>query len=135
MFEGHDHGDAEQLASQLPGPIADFLRRAVSHRSFGVEELFTDVRDREPIRLREAMEHANVICQVLAEALDWDGQALLRPRLPADWESLFSRPEDARSNLTAGPTGWDFQSDPGGVGSSHRSDQDASVVDEGVGSV
>jgi uncharacterized protein (DUF2267 family) len=79
-----DARDADQLASQLPGPIAEVLRRARSHRSFGVEELFTHVRDREPVRLREAVEHAKVICQVLAEALDRDGQALLRDRLPPE---------------------------------------------------
>jgi uncharacterized protein (DUF2267 family) len=84
-----DARDAEQLAGQLPAPIADVLRQARSHRSFGVEELFTHVRDREPVRLREAVEHAKVICQVLAQALAQDGQVLLRAPASGVGESVL----------------------------------------------
>jgi uncharacterized protein (DUF2267 family) len=98
--------DAQQLADQLPAPLGEHLRKAPSHRAFGVEELFEHVKDQEPSRrLGIAVEHAKVVCQVLAEALDFDGQQLLRSRLPPEWADLFSprEPGHDREEWPRGP--------------------------------
>jgi uncharacterized protein (DUF2267 family) len=96
--------DARGLAEQLPGPLSRLLAAPRRHAAFDVLELYEHVKETEPVRLGIAVEHARVVCEVLAEALDAEGLALLRARLPAEWASLFRpRTNEGASAEPPGP--------------------------------
>jgi uncharacterized protein (DUF2267 family) len=98
--------DAEALAGRLPARLAALLRKVTAHGDFGVAELFEHVKNREPVGLGAAVEHAQVVCQVLAEALDDEGRQFLHARLPADWAALFVRRETTSLDRPPGPAGY-----------------------------
>jgi uncharacterized protein (DUF2267 family) len=77
------------LAEQLPRPLGEILTRRGQHAAFGVEELYEHVKDQEPVRLGIAVEHARVVCELVAEALDGEALGRLRSSLPAPWAALF----------------------------------------------
>lgn len=82
--------DANGVADHLPAPLGAAIRRRRRHGEFAVEELFEHVREAEGVGLGFAVEHARVVCQVLAEILDAEGRTHLQHGLPPEWVTLFT---------------------------------------------
>ncbi len=83
-------GTARELAAQLPESLAGALRRGPHGGVFSREELYARVAEREGVRLGFAVEHAQVVLQVLAEAAPADALTLARQELPAPLAELLT---------------------------------------------
>lgn len=81
---------ATQVARHLPEGIAQFLRRERYRSDVEPEEFYREVAERAGVRLGFAREHAQVICQVLAEAVGVEGRQHLRVHLPRAMADLFT---------------------------------------------
>jgi hypothetical protein len=78
------------IGEQLPSPLSGvFAAREQGGRKFYPEELYRAVSRSLDLPLCLAMEHAQVVCQVFAEALNTQGRELLDEALPRDWRELF----------------------------------------------
>ena len=84
-------GEADDLASQLPRGIAEYLRTGFAGlgERFSVGEFFQRVSEREGIDLRKAIYHAQAVITVLYEAVSPGEMADVRAQLPAEFARLF----------------------------------------------
>jgi uncharacterized protein (DUF2267 family) len=84
-------GEADDLASQLPRGIAEYLRTEFAGEGmrFSMEEFFERVSRREGVDLPKAIYHARAVVGVLAEAVSNGEIADVRSQLPADYARLF----------------------------------------------
>ena len=82
--------DKRFVASQLPKSVAEWLLTHREQEDFDLGELYQRVSEREAVSLGFAMEHAQVVCQVLAESVDREGLAHLRLHVPEEWAELFT---------------------------------------------
>ncbi len=91
-------GEANDLASQLPRGIAEYLRTGLAGEGmrFPVEEFFERVSQREGVDVPKAIYHARAVIAVLYEAISPGEMADVRAQLPADYARLFEpgREED-----------------------------------------
>jgi uncharacterized protein (DUF2267 family) len=83
--------EADALANELPAELAEPLRRASYVHDFEPDELYERVARREGTSIGFAREHAEVVCQLLAEAVSPDVLLRLRKHLGAPWAELFVR--------------------------------------------
>jgi uncharacterized protein (DUF2267 family) len=81
--------DAEQLATSLPLDLAQAVGRARWHRAADAEEFFAVVSAKEGVRLGLAIEHAQAVCEALAEYLDPEVRIQLERHLPSELAVLF----------------------------------------------
>lgn len=85
--------DVEPIAAQLPEayvePFERFSREYERYNVFEVEAFFARVGQRTGVETRFAMEHVQVVCQVLTECLDEEGRGHLHINLPDSWSALF----------------------------------------------
>src|ERR1700704_1363989 len=58
-------GEAKDLAAQLPQEIGYYLRQAETSESFGLDEFFKRVSERERVDLPVAVHHARVVISVV----------------------------------------------------------------------
>jgi uncharacterized protein (DUF2267 family) len=86
-----DDVDAPAVAAELPKELARVLERSTSKTVRNVEALYTETERRERVGLGFAMEHAQVVLQVLAERLAPELVSRLRKRVPADIAALLKR--------------------------------------------
>lgn len=96
------HGDqAAHLAAQLPDGIGAYLRLAKQNESFGVDEFFRRVAEREGagVDLPQAVHHARAVLTVLQEAVSAGEMADVRAQLPAEWAPLLDAGADGQINL------------------------------------
>jgi uncharacterized protein (DUF2267 family) len=84
-------GEANDLASQLPRGIAEYLRTEFAGEGmrFPVEEFFERVSQREGVGLPKAIYHTRAVIAVLYEAVSPGEMADIRAQLPADYARLF----------------------------------------------
>jgi uncharacterized protein (DUF2267 family) len=84
-------GEANDLASQLPRGIAEYLRTGFAGEGmrFPVAEFFRRVGEREGVDLPKAMYHARAVIAVLYEAVSPGEMADIRAQLPAEYARLF----------------------------------------------
>jgi uncharacterized protein (DUF2267 family) len=83
-------GEVQELSHQLPGALGQTLRRGPHGGTFGRDELYRRVSRREGVRLGFAVEHAQVVCQVLAEGIDDELRERLHHRLPPEISELIT---------------------------------------------
>jgi uncharacterized protein (DUF2267 family) len=94
--------EAEAVAGQLPARAGRAMRRARHGGDFGVAELYRRVGQREGVSPARAAEHAQVVCQALAEAIDGETLVRLQKHLPAEWAALLERRGAGASGAEAG---------------------------------
>jgi len=84
------------LTMDLPSQIAALLaRHAPRGGEFDVHTFFERVASREGTSVGQALEHAQVVCEVLAANLSAEHRHRLMAHLPDDWRELFSPPSRA----------------------------------------
>lgn len=66
--------DREAVCRKVPGEVAQILRRRHYDGDVEAEELFELVSELEGVTLGFAVEHTEVVCQVLAECVDAEGR-------------------------------------------------------------
>jgi len=84
-------GEANDLASQLPRGLAEYLRTGLAGEGvhFSMEEFFHRVSEREGVDLPKAIYHARAVIAVLYEAVSPGEMADVRAQLPAEFSRLF----------------------------------------------
>lgn len=86
--------EAEAVARALPDVFAEILRRGAYEGDFDADELIRRVQAREAVPRAFAREHAQVVCQALADAMRGDALDRLLKHLPAELAELFApRPQ------------------------------------------
>ncbi|MFW6182414.1 MAG: DUF2267 domain-containing protein [Chloroflexota bacterium] len=86
------HGEeAENLGAQLPSALAAYLRLARRKETFGIQEFFKRIAEREGQGVDEpgAAHHARVVIEVLQEAVSSGQIADARAQLPKEYDALF----------------------------------------------
>jgi len=84
------------LTIDLPSQIGALLsRRAPCGGDFGVNTFFERVARREGTSVGQALEHAQIVCEVLAANLSAEHRHRLIAHLPDEWRELFSPPSRA----------------------------------------
>ncbi len=83
----------EVVAAQLPALFEEALWSVSAYERFEPEYFYEQVGRRTGVETRFALEHAQVVCQVLAEALNAQGRTHLCMHLPERWCALFTRRE------------------------------------------
>ena len=94
-------GEAENLAAQLPGEIAYYIRQVDKSERFGLDDFFGRVSEHEGVDLPEAIHHARAVVSVLNEAVSKGEIDDIRAQLPVEFNPLFesgSEGEMARKN-------------------------------------
>ncbi len=84
-------GEANDLASQLPRGIAEYLRTRLAGEGerFSVEDFFQRVSERAGVNLPKAFYHARAVIAVLYEAVSPGEMADVRAQLPGEFARLF----------------------------------------------
>jgi len=81
---------AAQVARRLPEDIAQFLRNSRYENDVEPDQFYREVAERAGIPVGFAREHAQVVCQVLAEAVGVEGRQHLRVDVPRAMAELFT---------------------------------------------
>lgn len=84
-----DPQDARDASRGLPPALAAVMGKAPSVEVRGARALYAEAARREQVDLGFAMEHAQVVFQVLAQELDPELLVRLRKRLPPDVAALL----------------------------------------------
>jgi len=82
-------GEPKDLAAQLPQEIGRFLLEADESESFGLNEFYERVSQKEGVDLPVAVHHARAVMTVVQEAVsagEWDD---LQEQLPDEYNDLF----------------------------------------------
>ena len=98
------HGEeAENLGAQLPSALGAYLRLANEKESFGIDEFFQRVAQREGagVDVPGAAHHARAVIAVLQEAVSAGEMADVRAQLPNEWEPLFDAGAEGAMNIDA----------------------------------
>jgi uncharacterized protein (DUF2267 family) len=88
--------DTRLVADQLPSPLNTALRRHQYESDFEVDEFYHRVATRQGVEVRHAVEHSQVVCQVLSETVNREGRIHLRVHLPDEMAQLFQRRRTTR---------------------------------------
>lgn len=84
--------DRQSIAADLPEGLASALRRSQANQRLQHDEFYERVRERESASQGLAMEHAQAVCQALAQSLDSEQRSKLRGMVPEDYRYLFEPP-------------------------------------------
>jgi uncharacterized protein (DUF2267 family) len=96
--------DAGAFAECLPPAFAAALLRLARHTAPKPAALYARVAVTEGVSAGLAVEHAETVCNVLAEVLGPEERLFLQRRLPPDWAALFlPRPRAQESPSPPGP--------------------------------
>lgn len=87
-------GEAEDLAAQLPDPLAEAVRRGGQGpaESYGVQDFCRRVADRTGAQPRTAEWDASAVLSTLADAVSGGELNQLLSQLPSGYAALFGRP-------------------------------------------
>ncbi|MFU8805600.1 MAG: DUF2267 domain-containing protein [Bradymonadaceae bacterium] len=90
LGEGLMDAYAIPIAEQLPEPLGDTLiARHQGGRELVPDTLYREVSENLDMSLSVAMEQSQVVCQVLAEAIDGERRQFLRLAMSPEWHELF----------------------------------------------
>lgn len=90
LAERLEGNEAHDLAAQLPAELADFMYTPITHgESYGLDEFFLRVSDREGVSLADAEFHARMVIGLLAEVVTVGEIDDVRAQLPANFAHLF----------------------------------------------
>lgn len=85
-------GEIRILMMDLPSQLSALLSRQAPHGGeFDVDTFYQRVAAREGTTPGQALEHAQVVCEVLAANLSEEHRHRLVAHLPDDWRELFQR--------------------------------------------
>lgn len=84
--------EVHALAIELPPPLAEALSRGACGDDFDLPEFYDRISRREGVALSFGVEHAQVVCRVLAEALSNDALTRLHKELSPPLAELFRVP-------------------------------------------
>jgi len=87
--------EATDLASPLPMEIDRYLRAADSGQRFSFEEYLDRVGEREGVETRTALHHAQRVVELVSEVVPSGELKQVRAQLPADFDELFDRVDEA----------------------------------------
>jgi uncharacterized protein (DUF2267 family) len=87
------------VARELPTELANTVSNALTHPSGDWHEFNRRVARAEGVRLGQAIEHAEVVCRALSEALSHSTRSRLQKALPT-LADLFELPEESEKPLT-----------------------------------
>lgn len=82
-------GEASNLAAQLPEEIGKYLELAEVNESFGLDEFFRRVSEREGTDLPVATYHARAVVDVVKDAVTAGEIEDVRAQLPDEYDPLF----------------------------------------------
>lgn len=81
--------DVDAIADQLPERLGQALRAGDHRGEFDRAILFGRIAQLEGVPIGRAVEHATVVCQVIADTVDAEGRTHLTQHLPDDLAALF----------------------------------------------
>ncbi|MFP8945200.1 DUF2267 domain-containing protein [Streptomyces fenghuangensis] len=86
-------GEVRDLASQLPGPLGQFLHHATPQQaqSFGIEEFHRRVAERTNARPRTAQWDASAVLTTVADAVTGGELNQIISQLPSSYAVLFGK--------------------------------------------
>jgi uncharacterized protein (DUF2267 family) len=82
-------GEAEDLAAQLPREVGRYLTADGGSESFGLDEFFRRVSEREEVELPDAVHHARAVMSVVQEAVTEGEVQDVLAQLPEEYRPLF----------------------------------------------
>jgi uncharacterized protein (DUF2267 family) len=94
--------EARHLAEELPPELGRVLRRTSHDCDFDLREFYERVARREKVGLGFGVEHAQVVCEVIAKTIPEGAVERLRKQLPEGMGFLFTI-RDRRPHLGASP--------------------------------
>lgn len=82
-------GAAQNLSSQLPADLAQYLQQREGQQTYTLDEFFEQVREREGVELPEAVFHSRAVFDVLREATSEGAMDNVMNQLPDDFQDLI----------------------------------------------
>ncbi|CAA9467205.1 MAG: hypothetical protein AVDCRST_MAG25-1676 [uncultured Rubrobacteraceae bacterium] len=86
--------EPNNLASQIPGDLADPLRGEGGREGFALAEFYRRVAEKEGVDESQAIRHARAVALVLQEAVTTGEMDDVRGQLKPEYEELFGRPHE-----------------------------------------
>ena len=84
--------EPNNLASQIPGDLAEPLRGEGGREGFALAEFYRRVAEKEGVDESHAIRHAQAVALVLREAVTTGEMDDVRGQLKPEYEELFGRP-------------------------------------------
>jgi uncharacterized protein (DUF2267 family) len=85
--------DRKKLQKKLSEGLETHLTSVEADQEFDLDTFYARIAKREGVAMGFGMEHAQAVCQALAEQLDKDDRVFLTKRLPEEYHVLFEAPE------------------------------------------
>jgi uncharacterized protein (DUF2267 family) len=85
--------DRERIQRALPNELEPFITESKPDQNYDLDTFYARVAQREGVAMGFGMEHAQAVCQALAEHLEKDDRVFMQKRLPEEYEVLFEAPE------------------------------------------
>lgn len=85
-------GEAKDLSAQLPREIGSWLSEEEGSESFGMNEFFRRVSEREGTDIAAASEHAKAVISVICDTVTPGEIMDVQSQLPKDFATLFESP-------------------------------------------
>jgi len=82
-------GEAKDLAAQLPREIAHYLTSDRGSESFGLQDFFRRVSEREQVELPDAIHHARAVISVVRDSVTEGELQDVLAQLPEEYNALF----------------------------------------------
>lgn len=92
-----ESGERDRIAPTLPEGLSSALKRHTAGQRLVPDQFYERVTEREQKGRGLAMEHAQAVCQALAQALDSEQRTKLRGMMPEDLRYLFEPPNTAKN--------------------------------------
>ncbi len=93
-------GEAKDIASQLPSQLREFiLKNEGQNESFGVDEFFHRVSDREKVDLPVSVHHARAVISVLRDAISPGEFEDMMDQLPEEYRPLLQGESEGEMGL------------------------------------
>ena len=84
--------DRKHFGKKLPEAMERYLNNSKADQAFDLDTLYARVAQREGVAMGFGMEHAQAVCQALAQHASKDDRVFLQRRLPDAFEVLFEPP-------------------------------------------
>jgi uncharacterized protein (DUF2267 family) len=81
--------DQRALARQLPSPLSEAIQRSSPDQTFDLETFYDRIEVGESVEGALQLEHAQAVCQALAQTVDSEMRTRLARHLPEEYEHLF----------------------------------------------